>query len=138
MAWRRQVAAEEHATEQLLVVSPDLCMAVRRRWFLLGMLCVVGTQAQAYELFLTSDCSIETAESIEKKMDNVTFMRPGALAEGGLPSSFAARQHAHVDDSQWYCVYEFDMDSQTFLPLRACFAVDRLPSLPPSLRSPGV
>ncbi len=92
-----------------------------------------AAQAQAYELFLASDCSIETAEHIEAKVDNVAFVRPGAHSDAAAQS--LAR--AGSDGANWYCVYEFDMDSHTFLPLRTCFSLDRLPSLPPSLRSPG-
>ena len=93
-------------------------------------------QAQAYELFLTSDCSIETAEEIEKKMFNVTFIRPNSHCD--VASGYHDRARAvAVEDGHWYCVYEFDMDSHTFLPLRSCFSTDRTPSLPPSLRSPG-
>ena len=86
-------------------------------------------QTQIRELYLTSECTIELIESIEGCVDNVSFVRP---VESCLPAVPAEELDTH-----FHCVYEFDMDSHTFLPLRKCFVVDRLPALPPSIRSPG-
>ena len=42
-----------------------------------------------------------------------------------------------LQEPQWHCCYEFDVDSETFLQLRPCFVLDRTPCLPCSLKSPA-